>query len=64
MELGDTVVDRSGLKGRIVANLNRGEFSLEFPKSEWAYLERGVIVMTAEAGLVHYESADELTAIA
>lgn len=63
MELGDTVIDRGGLKGRIVADLDRDEFSSECPKSEWSYLNHGVIVMTAEAGLVYYESPDELTAI-
>jgi hypothetical protein len=63
VELGHTVIDRGGLKGRIVANLDRDEFSPECPKSEWSYLDHGVIVMTAEAGLIHYESTDELTAV-
>jgi hypothetical protein len=61
MELGDTVVDHSGLKGRVVANIDRAQFSSECPESEWAYLAHGIIVMTNEAGLVHYESADALT---
>jgi hypothetical protein len=61
MELGDTVVDRSGLKGRVVANIDRDEFSRECPKSEWAYLAQGIMVLTDEAGLVHYQSAEELT---
>lgn len=63
MEIGQTVIDRGGLKGRIVANLDRNHFSPECPESEWSYLNQGVIVMTAEAGLVHYESTHELTAV-
>jgi len=63
LNLGDNVVDRGGLKGRVVANIDRGEFSPECPKSEWAYLVRGVLVETDEAGLVHYENPAELTAI-
>jgi hypothetical protein len=61
MTLGETVVDRGGLKGRVVANIDQDEFSAECPRSEWAYLAQGIIVMTDEAGLVHYEDADELT---
>jgi len=61
MKLGEAVVDRGGLKGRVVANIDSDEFSAECPRSDWAYLAHGIIVMTDEAGLVHYESADELT---
>ena len=56
MKLGDTLADGSGLKGRVVANIDRDEFSAECPKNEWAYLNRGVLVKT-EAGLVHYENS-------
>ena len=61
MRLGDTVTDRVGLRGRVVANIDRDEFSAECPKNEWAYLSRGVLVETEEAGLVHYENAEDLT---
>lgn len=60
MRLGDTVIDRAGLRGRIVANIGRDQFSAQCPKNEWAYLTRGVLVDTEEAGLVHYENADAL----
>jgi len=60
MELGETVVDRGGLRGRVVANIDQDEFSAECPRGEWAYLVHGIIVMTDEAGLVHYDSPDEL----
>jgi hypothetical protein len=63
MRLGDEVMDRSGLRGRVVANIDRNEFSAECPRAKWEYLMRGVLVETDEAGLVHYESADELTAV-
>ena len=61
MRVGDTVVDRTGLKGRVVANIDRDEFSPECPKNEWGYLIRGVLVETDDAGLVHYEETNELT---
>ena len=62
MRLGDEVVDRGGLQGRVVADIDRDEFSPECSRQEWAYLTHGVLVETDEAGLVHYENASELTA--
>jgi hypothetical protein len=64
MKLGDTVFDRSGLKGRVAAIIDQDEFSAECPRNEWAYLTRGILVNTDEAGLVHYDSADDLTPVA
>jgi hypothetical protein len=61
MKLGERVIDGAGLKGRVVANIDHDEFSAECPRREWAYLAHGIIVMTDEAGLVHYGRADELT---
>ena len=60
LQLGHIVIDRGGLKGRVVANIDQGEFSPDCLESEWAYLSRGVVINTAEAGLVHYENADEV----
>jgi hypothetical protein len=60
---GDEVIDRGGLRGRVVANIDHDEFGPECPRSEWVYLAHGIIVMTDEAGLVHYPNADELTPI-
>lgn len=59
MKLGDRVTD-GALRGRVVANLDRDEFSADFPRKKWAYLSRGVLVETEEAGIVHYENTDEL----
>jgi hypothetical protein len=60
MRTGDSVADRSGLTGRVVANMDQDEFSPDYPKDQWAYLARGVLVKTDEVGLMHYQSADEL----
>lgn len=60
MRIGDAVVDQWGLKGRVVANIDRNEFSAQCPRNEWAYLVRGILVETEEAGLVYYENSKEL----
>ena len=60
MRLGDSVIDQSGLKGQLVANIDRDEFSTKYPKAEWAYLIRGMLIKTDQAGVVHYENANDL----
>lgn len=63
MRLGERVMDSGGLAGFVVADIDRDEFSLEYPKREWAYLIQGVLVAMDEAGLVHFENSAELTLI-
>lgn len=63
MRLGDMVIDSGGLRGRIIAHIDAKEFSPEYPRDRWAYLSRGVMVKTEEAGLVHYEDVDDLTVV-
>ena len=53
LRIGDHV-DDCGLSGIVVANIENGEFSTEYKAADWAYLAVGVLVMTVEAGLVHY----------
>lgn len=60
MELGDKVIDGSGLNGRVVAILDRADFDPACPAGEWQYLLHGILVETEEAGLVHYENVDDL----
>ena len=63
MRFGDLVVDRSGLTGRVVADLDEDEFCPEYPKDQWSYLAHGVLVETDEVGLMHYQRVVELTLI-
>ncbi len=45
-------------RGIVVFSIDRSEYSPQFPKDHWAYLARGVMVDTSDAGLVHHP--DEL----
>jgi preprotein translocase subunit YajC len=58
--IGDRVTDSGGLSGTVVCVIETGEFSADYNAAEWAYLERGVMVMTEEAGLVHYPDCTRL----
>ncbi len=60
LRIGDQVSD-GGLLGTVVANIETGEFSAEYTAAGWAYLKVGVLVMTDEAGLVHYPDPERLT---
>jgi hypothetical protein len=60
LRIGDQVSD-GGLLGTVVANIETGEFSVEYTAAGWAYLKLGVLVMTDKAGLVHYPDPARLT---
>jgi len=51
--IGDRVTD-GAVAGTVVCLIGDGEFTADYPGSEWAYLETGLLVMTDEAGLVHF----------
>ena len=53
--LGDRVRIRNGDTGVIVASMDTGEFSAEFPQSEWGHLKTGVLVRTDKGALVRFE---------
>jgi hypothetical protein len=61
LRIGDRVTDGGGLSGTVVCVIETGEFSAEFTAAGWAYLKTGVMVMTEEAGLVHYPDSAKLT---
>ncbi len=52
--IGDTVKIGSDLEGTVVCVIDSGEYSEDFPKSEWDYLKVGFLVYSPETGLVHY----------
>ena len=53
-KLGDKIAIFPAHSGVVVACLDRIEYSANFPETEWAYLERGILVQTDFAGLIHY----------
>lgn len=54
LRIGDHIELSDGLVGIVVFNNATGEYSPEYPESEWGYLSPGVMVDTTEAGLVYY----------
>ena len=63
IRLGDHLTIAGGLKGVVVFSIDTDEFTAEFPKADWDYLGRGVLVQTEQAGLVHLIESDDGTEI-
>ena len=59
IRVGDRVTMGSGITGVVVFSIDTDEFSAEFPREQWQYLGRGIIVRSEQAGLVHLSEGDE-----
>jgi hypothetical protein len=55
IRLGDKVGVGEDSGGIVVCVIDTNEYSEEYPKAEWAYLNRGVLINFPLYGLVHYE---------
>ena len=38
--------------------MDTNEYSEEYPKENFGYLERGIMVLSEKAGLIHYEKPE------
>lgn len=52
LRVGDEVALMGG-RGTVRANIDSDEYSPMFPRSEWVYLQIGVILETDFAGVLH-----------
>jgi hypothetical protein len=57
--IGDRVVLANCSTGEVVFCIDRGEFSVAYPESEWKYLGSGAMIKSDRFGLVHYSEADD-----
>ena len=57
--LGDIVAIDGKYRGVVVACIDRGEYSPEYPREQWSYLAVGIIVNTDFGGLVHYANGSQ-----
>lgn len=46
-------------KGIVVFSVDDDQYNSLFPKTQWSYLQRGVMIDTTFGGLVHYPEKDE-----
>jgi hypothetical protein len=53
--LGDQVRLSNGEQGTVVFSVDANEYSTDFPREEWNYLAKGIMIKTDSGALVHYE---------
>lgn len=58
VRVGDKVSISGKYEGVILANVTDQEFTDNHPKEKWGYLEKGLLVETCFAGIVHYREED------
>lgn len=58
VRLGDRVKLGDDNGGIVVCSIDTGEFSSAFPRAEWDYLARGVLIEFPRYGLIHYTEAE------
>jgi hypothetical protein len=58
VRLGDKVKLGDDSDGVVVCSIDTDEYSPEFPRAEWAYLARGVLVKFPKYGVIHYEQTE------
>lgn len=59
VKLGDKVQLSNGDYGSIIFSIDTDEYSAEFPKIEWEYLNKGVMIKSNNGALIHYEDPNE-----
>ena len=57
--VGDNVRLGADWVGVVVCSIDDGQFTQTFPESEWDYLKVGILVKSAQAGLMHIIQPDE-----
>jgi len=57
--VGDQVLIAGDDLGTVVFSIDTDEYSEEFPKREWEYLKKGIMIKSKKMGLVHLEELDE-----
>jgi hypothetical protein len=56
--LGDKLRYSDGSIGIIVCSIDTDEYSASYPKDQWSYLKKGIMVESKKMGLVYHEEPD------
>ena len=59
VRLGDRVELWDGNWGTVVCSIDTDEYAAAYPKVQWDYLGRGIVVLSEKAGLVHYSEPEQ-----
>jgi len=56
--LRDLIAIDTKYRGLVVACIDSDEYSEEYPRDQWSYLLKGIMVDTDFGGLVHYQDEE------
>ena len=59
VRVGDRVKLWDNQRGTVVCSIETGEFSKDYPKTEWGHLKSGILVKTDTGEIFHYTEPDE-----
>ena len=59
VRLGDKVKLGDDSGGVVVFSIDADEYAPGYPKTQWGYLKRGVMINFPKFGLIHYEETEE-----
>jgi WD40 repeat protein len=57
--VGDRVKLWDNEYGTVVSSIDTGEFTKEYPKTAWDYLNSGILIKADDGELFHYAEPDE-----
>jgi len=55
---GDKVKQGNDSMGVVSCSIDTDEYTVKYPKANWGYLKRGVVVNFPQHGLIHYEQSE------
>jgi hypothetical protein len=58
IRLGDRMMLWGGGEATVVCSIDTQEYSPDYPREHWAYLDRGILIMSEKLGLVHCIETD------
>lgn len=57
--VGDKVRFAEEAYGVVVCSIDDDKYTEEYPKNEWSYLQKGILISSPQAGLIHFPNEDE-----
>lgn len=59
VHLNDRVKLGADSGGVVVCVIETGQYTAEYPESQWGYLGKGLMILFPRFGLIHYDEPEE-----
>ncbi len=58
IKIGDVIKVWAGCTGVVVCSIEDGVYSEKYTEKDWAYLQKGILIITDHGGLMHYPDTE------